>query len=279
MMFSSRLRSENRAHEAKHVFGRAVLATAVNFFWTAGSALAVTAPILVLNWVGMMRRDSPAEAPAAEEPPGSGIVLRTEITWIWVPQALCDLARQRADPLVALSPQELQTQLARKGWRDGWYAFSYRGHQINGRYGDITQIRLLIEAADHLEELQSEPTHLPSIASCLLSRNTRRIRRSIARPMPAAVAPAGAPRDHPSLQTASCARAGCVKRNRQSRRVSRSDRVTLSPKIDGFLWDFWPRVLFFRDFLSGSPSATVGARKGRARGTQEVRSSVPEVAQ
>jgi hypothetical protein len=36
-----------------------------------------------------------------------------------------------------------------------WYALTYRLHQANGKLGEITQIRRLSEAADHLNELQA----------------------------------------------------------------------------------------------------------------------------
>jgi hypothetical protein len=51
--------------------------------------------------------------------------------------------------------EELQTDLGRNGWRAAWYALTYRGHQVNGGSGEITQIRRLSEAADHLDELQA----------------------------------------------------------------------------------------------------------------------------
>jgi hypothetical protein len=52
------------------------------------------------------------------------------------------------------SPEELQTDLGRRGWGAAWYALTYRGYQVNGGSGEITQIRRLSEAADHLDELR-----------------------------------------------------------------------------------------------------------------------------
>jgi hypothetical protein len=106
-------------------------------------------------WIGMMRRGSPAETPAAEEPPGSGIILRTEVITIWVPRALREMARQWAGPLVDYPPEHVQIYLARNGWRVGWYALTCRGYQVNGQSGEITHIRWLSEAADHPDELQA----------------------------------------------------------------------------------------------------------------------------
>jgi hypothetical protein len=127
-----------------------VLTAAVNLFWTVGTTSAMIAPVLGLMWAG-----PPTAAPAPEGPPGSGTVLRTEVTAIWMPQALRDLARRQAGPSVDRSPEELQTSLGRNGWRAAWYALTYRMHQVNGELGEITQIRRLSEAADHLDELQA----------------------------------------------------------------------------------------------------------------------------
>jgi hypothetical protein len=126
-----------------------LLTAAVNFFWTVGTALAMIAPVLGLIWAG-----PPTKAQAPEGPPGSGIILSTEFTAIRMPRALRDLARQQTGPPVDQSREELQTYLRRNGWSAAWYALTYRGHQVNGGYAEITQIRRLSEAADHLDELQ-----------------------------------------------------------------------------------------------------------------------------
>jgi hypothetical protein len=131
------------------------LTAAVNLFWTLAAASAVIAPVLGLIWVGMMRRDSPAQAPALENPPASGIVVWTEVTAIWIPQALRDLARRQAGTPVDCSPEDVQMYLARNGWRDGWYATTRWDYGANGQSAEITQIRWLSEAADHLDELQA----------------------------------------------------------------------------------------------------------------------------
>jgi hypothetical protein len=129
---------------------KVALTAIANLCWTAGTATAMIAAVLGLMWAGPH-----AEAPAPKVPPGSGIVLRTEVAAIWIPQALRDLVRLKAGPLVDRSPAELQTYLKRNGWRTAWYALSYRGHQVNGGFGEITQIRRLSEAADHLDELHA----------------------------------------------------------------------------------------------------------------------------
>jgi hypothetical protein len=132
-----------------------LLNPAVNLLWRVGTALAVFAPLYDLICLGPMRRDSPAGGPVIEGPPDSGVVVRTEVTAVWIPQALCELARGRAGPRVDCSPEEVQIYLARHGWRVAWYALTCRGYQVNGHSEEITHIRWLSEAAEHLDELQA----------------------------------------------------------------------------------------------------------------------------
>jgi hypothetical protein len=127
-----------------------VLTAVVNLFWTVGTVSVMIAPILGLIWAG-----SPTAATAPEERPGSGLVVRIEVTAIWMPEALRDLGWHEASLLVARSPQELEAYLAQHGWKTAWYALTGRGHQVNGGFADITRIRRLSEAADHLDELQA----------------------------------------------------------------------------------------------------------------------------
>jgi hypothetical protein len=54
-----------------------VLTAAVNLLWRVGTASAMIAPVLGPMWAG-----PPTVAPAPEGPPGSGIVLRTDVTAI-----------------------------------------------------------------------------------------------------------------------------------------------------------------------------------------------------
>src|SRR5262249_15395997 len=126
-----------------------VFTAAVNLLWAIGTASAMFATVLGLMWAG-----PPTGAPAVAGLPASGTVLRTEVTAIWMPRALRDRARHQAVEPVGRSPEALQTDLGRDGWRAAWYALTYRGHQVNGGSGEITQIRRLSEAADHLDELQ-----------------------------------------------------------------------------------------------------------------------------
>jgi hypothetical protein len=130
--------------------GWTVLNATVNLFWTVGTALAMIAPVIGMMWAG------PPKAPQTPEAPsGSGIILRTEVTAVWMPRALRDLARHQVGPLVDRSPEELQTYLGRDAWKAAWYALTYRAHRVNGESEEITQIRRLSEATDHLDEFHA----------------------------------------------------------------------------------------------------------------------------
>jgi hypothetical protein len=122
----------------------------VNLCWTVGTAAVMIAALLGLTWV-----DPHAQAPGPEGQPGSGIIVHTEVTTIWLPQALLDLARQQGGPPEFRSAEELQTFLGRSGCTTAWFALTYRHYQVNGQTGEMTQTRLLNEAADHLDELQA----------------------------------------------------------------------------------------------------------------------------
>jgi hypothetical protein len=126
------------------------LRSAAALLSTLTTTAVMIASLVCLRWVVHQ-----AVTPDLVSPSGSGVVIRTEVTAIWVPQALRDLARHQAGPPVDRSPEEVQTYLARNGWRNAWYALTCRGHQVNGGFGEVTQIRWLSEAADHLDELQA----------------------------------------------------------------------------------------------------------------------------
>jgi hypothetical protein len=126
-----------------------VLTAVVNLFWKIGTVSAMIAPVLGLIWAGL-----PTAVPAPDALAGSGIIVKSEVIVIWMPRALHDLARHRAGPPVDRCPEELQTYLGPNHWRTGWYALRYRCHQVNGESTEITQIRRLSEAADHLDELE-----------------------------------------------------------------------------------------------------------------------------
>ncbi len=118
------------------------------------SRLATTAvmfaSLVFLTWVG-----DHAGAPDPDAPPGSGIIVHTEIRAIWLPQLLLDQARDQGGLPVVRSPAAMRTSLEGSGWTAPWYALTCRSYQVNGQCSEFTQIRWLMQAADHLDELQA----------------------------------------------------------------------------------------------------------------------------
>jgi hypothetical protein len=113
-----------------------------------------TAVIGIACIVGLVGVSFQAGAPGPEDPGGSGIMVRTEVTALWIPRALRDLAQGEAGAPVFRSPESLQTELKRRGLNDAWYALTYRGYQVNGDYAEFTQVRRISEAYAHVEEFQ-----------------------------------------------------------------------------------------------------------------------------
>ncbi len=118
-----------------------------------GVALVVIAGIL-----GLSRVDFQSTRPAPEHlpdgSPGSGIVARVEVTAIWLPQGLFDLAQRKTGAAVFASHEELQTHLDRLGLGTAWYAITSRGHQLNGRAEEITFIRWPGESPEQFEQYE-----------------------------------------------------------------------------------------------------------------------------
>lgn len=111
--------------------------------------MAVVASAITASVFGPARTEHHAVAPAADGPPGSGIIERTDVTAVWVPQALLDLARHGAGGPVIRSPGDLGDYVERHRLSAAWYAVTYRGRQIDGDSAEITQIRHLSDAPAH----------------------------------------------------------------------------------------------------------------------------------
>jgi hypothetical protein len=135
----------NRTRDARP---KAIVLIAL-LFQKASTAVVVIAGALGVVFVGFH-----AGAPGPEDSPGSGIIIRSEVVALWIPRALHDLAQSEAGAPGFLAPEALRIELKRRGLKDAWYALTYRGHQFNGEFVEITRIRRLSEAADHLDELQ-----------------------------------------------------------------------------------------------------------------------------
>ncbi len=114
--------------------------------------------VSIAGVVGLSRVDFQTARPAPENlpdgPPGSGIVVRVEVTTIWLSQGLFDLAQRKTDPAVFASHEELRTRLDRVGLGAAWYAMTTRGYQLNGRAAEITFIRRRRDSSEDFGEYQ-----------------------------------------------------------------------------------------------------------------------------
>ena len=72
---------------------------------------------------------------------GSGIIVRSELLELWLPETLTKLAQRPSQALGLRSHEELQRYLEAEGRKDVWYALTTRAHQVNGDFVDITVIR------------------------------------------------------------------------------------------------------------------------------------------
>jgi hypothetical protein len=84
--------------------------------------------------------------------PGSGVVARSEVRHLWLPETLKDFAEHRSRSPAGRTHSELRAFLERRGKTDLWYAISARGHQVNGGFADITFIRRPYGDAQHFQE-------------------------------------------------------------------------------------------------------------------------------
>jgi hypothetical protein len=143
------MRNDDNASNRSHRSLSIVIAAIARLSQTAGVAVVAIAGGFGLTWVSFR-----AGSPGPEDPPNSGIVVRTEVTEFWIPQAIHDVAQSEAGATIFHSPEALQTELERRGLNDAWYALTYRGYQVNGDSAETTQVRRISEAPNHIEEFQ-----------------------------------------------------------------------------------------------------------------------------
>jgi hypothetical protein len=105
----------------------------------------------------------PSGAPEFSDPPGSGVIVRSEVIHMWLPEILADPARQEFPALVARTHQELKKALERRGQENLWYAITVRGHLADHRTEDISFIRHPYREPDNLHELMDV---LATVAGC-----------------------------------------------------------------------------------------------------------------
>jgi hypothetical protein len=107
--------------------------------------------------IGLTQFDALAPRPSGalefSDPPGSGVIVRSEVIHMWLPEILADPAGQEFPALVARTHQELKKVLEREGQERLWYAITVRGHQANLGASDISFIRRPYREPEHFQEL------------------------------------------------------------------------------------------------------------------------------
>jgi hypothetical protein len=70
-----------------------------------------------------------------------GIIVRSEVLLVWLPEPLSVLAKDQSLPPALRDHGELQRFLELEHQEDLWYALTIRSHQANGSLAEITFIR------------------------------------------------------------------------------------------------------------------------------------------
>ncbi len=140
---------DNRTNRTRNARPKVIALVAVLIQGTAAAVIGIVCT------VGLVCSSFQAGTPGPEDPPGSGIVVQTEVTALWIPRALRDVAQGEAGAPILPCPQALQTEPERRSLTDAWYAVSYRSYQVNGDCAEITQVRRISEACSHVEEFQN----------------------------------------------------------------------------------------------------------------------------
>jgi hypothetical protein len=121
----------------------------------AGNLMIVV--VLVTTMIGLAHFNAVVpELGAAPEPsdaPGSGLIVRSEVIHLWLPESLVDLAQSEPPALVARTHQELIKAVERRGQQNLWYAITVRAYLANDRSEDMSFIRHPYRHLDHLQEL------------------------------------------------------------------------------------------------------------------------------
>jgi hypothetical protein len=83
----------------------------------------------------------PASEPELDEPPNSGLIVRSEVLYVCIPQALIDLAKRDLEAHVDSTYDDWKATLERHGHQNVCYGLLVRTHQKNGRVVDLTFVR------------------------------------------------------------------------------------------------------------------------------------------
>ena len=85
--------------------------------------------------------------------PGGGIIVRSEVLQIWLPETLVGLAKLQSRSGVLQTHEDLAGYLEDRGERDLWYALTVRSYLVDGGLDDTTFIRHPFREPERFSEL------------------------------------------------------------------------------------------------------------------------------
>jgi hypothetical protein len=95
----------------------------------------------------------PDQDDEAEALPGAGIIVRSEVVHLQIPETLWELACLQSQAQIVSDHSDLRLFLEQRHQTDLWYAVTTRGHQVNGGHSDITFVRHPYEDPHHFQEV------------------------------------------------------------------------------------------------------------------------------
>jgi len=122
--------------------------------WLSGQvflvALIISAAVGLTSLSSYVTRSD--EGVAANDSLGFSPIDAVEVTDIWLPGMLDQLARCPSGAPIAASPVALRTYLKQQGQENLWYALTIRIHQVNGYVSEMTTIKRLNQAPQDFKE-------------------------------------------------------------------------------------------------------------------------------
>ena len=112
--------------------------------------------VLVTSAIGLTQFDAAAPRLSAarefSDPPGSGLIVDSEVIRLWVPETLVDPAGHELAAQVARTHQDLKKVLERRGQENLWYAITVRAHLADERAEESSFIRHPYRQPEYFEE-------------------------------------------------------------------------------------------------------------------------------
>ncbi|WP_406695404.1 hypothetical protein V5E97_30715 [Singulisphaera sp. Ch08] len=118
-----------------------------------GAAILLAAALAMIAWANV-----PPSGPAQgdecnENASDSGIIVRSEVIHLWLPESLRELASPQSQVPITTNHNDLRRYLEHQNRQDPRYAVTIRGHQADGDHADVHFIRHPSENPDHFLEL------------------------------------------------------------------------------------------------------------------------------